>query len=64
MYGFSTLSPVPTINTDQIKRPIDKPVCPVKKRNIIAGTETTAVPKGGMIEAIPAITPHSAPFGT
>ena len=64
MYGLSTLSPIPTINTDQIKRPIDKPVDPVTKRKITAGTETTAVPKGGMMAAIPAITPQMAGFGT
>ena len=56
MYGFSILSPVPTKKIAQIKSPTDAPVCPVTKRKITAGTETTAVPSGGMIEAMPAMT--------
>ena len=34
MYGFKTLSPVPTIKIAQISRPIARPVCPVKKKTI------------------------------
>ena len=64
MYGFKQLSHVPTISVAQIKRPIDEPVCPVAKRKITAGTDTIAVPKGGMIEAIPAKTAQIAGFGT
>ena len=64
MYGFNTLSPLPTINIAQIKRPIDEPVCPMAKRKITAGTETIAVPRGGTMEAIPAITAQIAGLGT
>ena len=48
----------------QDKKPIAKPVCPVAKRKITAGTETTAVPSGGIVAAIPATTAQMAGLGT
>ena len=64
IYGFKTLSPVPTTTTDQTRSPIAKPVFPVMKRKIIEGTDTTAVPSGGIIEAMPAMTAQMAGLGT
>ena len=62
--GFNILSIVPTITTAQIKRPRAFMVCPVAKRNIIAGIETRPLPIAGTSAVIIATKPQSAGFGT
>src|SRR3989344_5761691 len=58
--GVKKLSIVPTRIVAQIRRPIAEVTFPVKKRKIIAGTETKEVPKVGIRELIAATTPQSA----
>ena len=62
--GFRTLSTVPTKIADHANRPIAGIICPVAKRKIIPGTVTSAVPKDGIKELIPATRPQSAGLGT
>ena len=62
--GLKKLSTMPTINTDQRMSPIAGIGFPVKKRKMIPGIETIAVPKVGMSDVTAATTPQRAPCGT
>lgn len=64
MYGFKKLSISPTTITAQINRPIAPVILPVKKRNIIAGTDTRPVPTVGTKAVIIVTSPQRAGFGT
>ena len=61
--GLKKLSIAPTTIVAQTKRPIADVISPVKKRKIIAGIETKAVPKVGIREETAATTPQSAGLG-
>ena len=64
MIGLNKLSIVPTIAIAQTKSPMASTVFPMEKRNIIAGTETSAVPKEGISAVIIVTNPQSAGLGT
>src|SRR3989344_2616287 len=64
MKGVRRLSINPTAAKAQTPSPIASGVCPDIRRNIMAGTETKAVPIVGTREHTLATTPQSAAFGT
>ena len=62
--GLSRLSTIPTITTAQIKSPMAPTICPVRKRNIMAGMDTMAVPMVGTNAVNMVTNPQSAGFDT